>query len=127
MQGSRDALNRAKSSKVLNLRGQLSNACDNRVARRIYLDLWSLSGKVALEQQEKGTPMNRFISNCFKPPIIALLCLLPARPLLATSFTLTIQTNGSGTVNLNPSLSAYPSNSVVTVTATPNGGWYFVG
>lgn len=45
----------------------------------------------------------------------------------ATSFTLTVNTNGLGGVSRNPSNSTYPSNVVVTVTATPSAGWYFSG
>ena len=58
---------------------------------------------------------------------LVLLCLLLAGTAGATSYTLTVNTNGSGTVNRNPSNSTYPSGVVVTVTATPSAGWYFSG
>ena len=39
--------------------------------------------------------------------------------------TLTLVTNGQGTITLNPAGGRYASNSVVTVTATPATGWVF--
>jgi len=41
--------------------------------------------------------------------------------------TLTLTTNGQGTISLNPAGGTYQSNTVVTVTATPAVGWIFVG
>src|SRR5215203_3115826 len=41
--------------------------------------------------------------------------------------TLTLATNGSGSIVANPSSPAYPQNSVVTLTATPFAGWLFNG
>src|SRR5580692_4781388 len=43
----------------------------------------------------------------------------------ATSYTLTVVSQGSGTVTKNPTNSTYPSGVTVTVTATPNTNWYF--
>src|SRR5215468_1559043 len=43
----------------------------------------------------------------------------------AAIYTLTLHTNGSGTITRNPTNSTYPAGSVVTVTATPDFGWYF--
>ena len=43
----------------------------------------------------------------------------------ATSYTLTVSAQGSGTVTRNPTNSTYPSGVTVTVSATPNAGWYF--
>ena len=43
----------------------------------------------------------------------------------AAAYTLTLHTNGSGAITRNPINSAYPAGFVVTVTATPNSGWYF--
>jgi hypothetical protein len=45
----------------------------------------------------------------------------------AASFTLTLNTNGSGTLTRNPTNALYPAGSVVTVKATPNPGWLFKG
>jgi hypothetical protein len=42
-------------------------------------------------------------------------------------YTLTLQTNGSGAITRNPTNSVYPAGSVVTVTASPDSGWYFSG
>lgn len=42
-------------------------------------------------------------------------------------YTLTLSTNGQGTIALNPTGGSYLSNSVVTVTATPAAGWVFAG
>ncbi len=42
------------------------------------------------------------------------------------SYTLTLATNGQGTISLNPTSSIYLSNSVVTATATAATGWVFV-
>jgi hypothetical protein len=42
-------------------------------------------------------------------------------------FTLTLVTNGQGSISLSPSGGAYPSNTMVTVTATPASGWVFTG
>lgn len=41
------------------------------------------------------------------------------------TYTLTLATNGQGTINLIPSGGSYLSNFVVTVTATPATGWVF--
>jgi hypothetical protein len=41
--------------------------------------------------------------------------------------SLTIITNGSGSIAANPSNPVYPENSVVTITATPSPGWQFSG
>lgn len=70
---------------------------------------------------------NRFmktISGIFRVlPIV--LCLLLATHAWATSYTLTVVTQGGGTITTNPTLAAYPANSTVTLTATPSDGWYF--
>jgi hypothetical protein len=41
------------------------------------------------------------------------------------TYTLTLVTNGQGTIALNPLGGSYLSNSVVTATATPTTGWVF--
>jgi uncharacterized repeat protein (TIGR02543 family) len=41
------------------------------------------------------------------------------------TFTLTLATNGQGTIALSPDGGVYASNTVVTVTATPAAGWVF--
>jgi hypothetical protein len=41
--------------------------------------------------------------------------------------TLAVSVNGSGTVSQNPTNVAYPSGTVVTLTATSNTGWMFAG
>jgi hypothetical protein len=41
------------------------------------------------------------------------------------SYTLTLATNGQGTIALNPPGGVYASNTAVTVTATPATGWVF--
>jgi hypothetical protein len=43
------------------------------------------------------------------------------------SYTLTLATNGQGTISLNPTGGVYLSNSVVMATATAATGWVFVG
>src|SRR5277367_2870733 len=40
-------------------------------------------------------------------------------------FTVTLATNGQGTIALNPAGGIYSSNTTVTVTATPSAGWIF--
>jgi hypothetical protein len=45
----------------------------------------------------------------------------------ASAAALTLQTNGSGSINATPSAAAYPLNSTVTLTATPANGWQFNG
>ncbi len=45
----------------------------------------------------------------------------------ATSYTLTVTNEGSGTVTRNPTNSSYPAGVTVIVTATPNSGSYFAG
>jgi len=54
-----------------------------------------------------------------------LLCLLMTSTAGATSYTLTVSAQGSGTVTKNPTNAAYPSGVTVIVTATPDTGWYF--
>jgi len=44
-----------------------------------------------------------------------------------TSFPINVNVVGAGTVNENPSASAYATGTVVTLTATPNAGAYFAG
>jgi len=53
------------------------------------------------------------------------LALLSTGSAFATNYTLTLYTNGSGTISKNPTNSSYPSGVTVTITATPNAGWYF--
>lgn len=50
----------------------------------------------------------------------------PIAILLPPSYQLTVATGGGGTVSLNPPTGPYLSNSVVTLTATPNPGWQFL-
>jgi hypothetical protein len=45
---------------------------------------------------------------------------------LIPSFTLTVATSGQGSAALDPPGGTYLSNSIVSVTATPNAGWVFV-
>jgi hypothetical protein len=52
-------------------------------------------------------------------------CLLMLSPAGATSYTLTVSDQGSGAVTKNPTNAIYPSGVTVTITATPNVGWYF--
>jgi hypothetical protein len=52
-------------------------------------------------------------------------CLLMISPAGATSYTLTVSAQGSGTVTKNPTNATYPSGVTVTINATPNAGWYF--
>ena len=43
----------------------------------------------------------------------------------ATGYTLTVYSQGSGTIAENPTNSSYPSGVTVTLTAIPSTGWYF--
>ncbi len=43
------------------------------------------------------------------------------------TYSLSLVTNGQGTIDLNPPGGSYYSNSVVTATATPTPGWLFTG
>ena len=43
----------------------------------------------------------------------------------AVGYTLTLSANGSGTVFRNPTNATYPPGVVVTISATPDAGWYF--
>ena len=45
----------------------------------------------------------------------------------ATTFTLTTNVSGSGTITRNPNASSYASGTVVSLTATPASGWVFSG
>ncbi len=58
---------------------------------------------------------------------LSFVSLLLAASAGATGYTLTLYTQGSGTVSPNPTNSSYPSGVTVTLTATPNAGWYFSG
>jgi Divergent InlB B-repeat domain/Immunoglobulin domain len=42
------------------------------------------------------------------------------------TYTLTLATNGQGTITLSPAGGVYASNTAVTVTATPAAGWVFI-
>ncbi len=57
----------------------------------------------------------------------ALLFTLLASTAGATNFTLSVITQGSGTITTNPTFASYPANVTVTLTATPSAGWYFGG
>ncbi len=43
------------------------------------------------------------------------------------TYSLTLITHGQGAIDLNPPGGSYPSNTLVTVTATPAAGWVFAG
>ena len=57
--------------------------------------------------------------------ITLLFCLGMASPARATNYSLTLSAQGSGTVTPDNTNSLHPAGAVVTVTATPNAGWYF--
>ena len=61
------------------------------------------------------------------PLLLSLFCWLASRPAGATSYTLAVTAQGSGTIATNPVFATYPANVTVTLTATPNTGWYFGG
>jgi hypothetical protein len=54
-----------------------------------------------------------------------LLSLLLPSVTRATSYTLTVSSQGSGTVTKNPTNTTYPAGVTVIVTAAPDAGWYF--
>jgi len=56
---------------------------------------------------------------------VVLLFLVLAINASAINFTLTVNTQGSGTVTRNPNNSSYPLGATVTVTATPATNWHF--
>jgi hypothetical protein len=45
----------------------------------------------------------------------------------STSYSLTVNTNGSGSVTKNPNKTSYQPGEVVTLTANPASGWQFTG
>lgn len=53
------------------------------------------------------------------------LCLLTTRPAIATSYTLTLGAQGSGTVTPDNINNPHPAGVVITITAAANAGWYF--
>ena len=55
--------------------------------------------------------------------LFSLLWLLLASPAGATTYSISVTTQGSGTVTTNPTFATYPANVTVTLTATPNTGW----
>jgi len=67
---------------------------------------------------------NKAFENAAKLALI--LWLLMTSTAGATSYTLTVSAQGSGTVARNPTNSSYPSGVTVIVTAAPDAGWYFV-
>src|SRR5689334_6900490 len=69
--------------------------------------------------------MRILLRNCLLVGLWIALSFLFAKESAAAVYTLTVQTNGSGAITRNPTNSVYPAGSVVTVTATPNSGWYF--
>ena len=60
-------------------------------------------------------------------PLASLFCLLLAVPVRATTYTLNVIVQGSGSVTTNPVYAAYPSGVTVALTATPSTGWFFGG
>ena len=63
--------------------------------------------------------------SCFKLSLLMWLAI--ASTASATSYTLTVTSQGSGTVTRNPANSSYPAGVTVIVTATPGSGSYFAG
>ena len=57
--------------------------------------------------------------------ITLLFCLGTAGRASATEYSLTLSAQGSGTVTPDNTNSLHPAGVVVTITATPNAGWYF--
>ncbi len=57
--------------------------------------------------------------------LATILFLFAAHNSLAVGYLLTVTAQGSGTVIRNPSNASYPAGATVTITATPNSGWYF--
>jgi len=53
--------------------------------------------------------------------------LLSVFSLSAATRTLTLSTNGNGSITANPTGNTYPHNSTVTLTAMPSNGWQFTG
>jgi hypothetical protein len=49
------------------------------------------------------------------------------RPLGPSTYQLTVSTVGGGSVTTDPAQSQYDPGQVVSLTATPNAGWYFAG
>jgi serine protease len=65
--------------------------------------------------------MRKLISILVILTVIFLFSCTPA------SFYLVINTQGNGTVNVNPSEDSYPEGTIVSLSAVPNTGWEFVG
>jgi hypothetical protein len=65
------------------------------------------------------------VCACWLGTSILMLLLISCLEAGATSYTLTVVSQGSGIVTKNPTNSTYPSGVTVTVTATPNTNWYF--
>jgi hypothetical protein len=51
----------------------------------------------------------------------------PLAVTIIPTFSIYLQTPGGGTITLNPNTGAYTNGAAVTVTATPNSGWTFMG
>jgi hypothetical protein len=64
-------------------------------------------------------------SFTMRTSVSLLLCILLANIAGATSYTLTLTAQGSGVIYRNPTNTSYPSGVTVTITGTPNDGWYF--
>jgi hypothetical protein len=75
-----------------------------------YFSSWSGDATGSANPLNVGMDSNKVITATFQQ--------LP-------SYTLTLATNGQGTIALNPPGGVYPSNTAVTVTATPATGWVF--
>ncbi|MDY6986722.1 MAG: choice-of-anchor U domain-containing protein [Thermodesulfobacteriota bacterium] len=103
---------------------ELSNRARVFYQLRVVLDLTSdiqnlefftvtgpLSGAFQLGTQEAPFELGAYVS--LAPPI--------------PQYTLTVNTNGQGTVTLDPAGGLYDEGTVVALTATPAPGWYFGG
>ncbi len=53
------------------------------------------------------------------------ICLIVPGTAVATSYSLTVSAQGSGTITKNPTNATDPAGVVVTITAVPDAGWYF--
>jgi hypothetical protein len=65
--------------------------------------------------------------NCWAFRILIVLQIAVSTGLFGASVSLTLSTNGSGSISANPSVSSYPQNSTVVLTATAAAGWQFSG
>ena len=81
---------------------------------------------VAVQDRTVAAPTTILFNGTLNSAVDWSLVALELRP-IASYYTLTIQTSGAGSVSLDPLGGTYPAGTEVTLTATPDAGYFWGG